>query len=403
MTKKNILFVDDEPQILEGLRHRLRRQRRKWKMGFVGGGHEALERLREEPIDVIVTDMRMPQMDGAELLKRVQEEFPGIVRLVLSGHAELETAMRAVPVAHQFLNKPCDAGLLENVVERACSLHALVNDEIVRDTIGKIETLPSMPAVYNRLMAALAAEKTSLQDVTQILEQDMALCAKLLQIANSAFFRLPRTITRIEEAVSYLGFNTIKQVVLAAEVFGEDESTTVGGLSLEALQKHSLLVASIASSMFDDMQLREDAFVAALLHDIGVLLLIHELPDHLTGVLDDVRATGEPMFAVEEKMAGVTHAEVGAYLLGLWGLPYPVIEAVANHHAPGRVDQQTFGVLAAVHVADNLANEILPTAMCVAGNADSQLDEALLAELGVADKLDQWRELAEEQAAASAD
>lgn len=148
---KHILFVDDEPMILEGLQNMLRRKRKKWKMVFVLGGEKAIEALEAEPFDVIVTDMRMPGMDGATLLKEVQRKYKKTVRIVLSGYSEMESALRAVPVAHQFLSKPCKAELLDSVIERACHLQDLVDDETLVKTIGKIETLPPLPRMYTAL------------------------------------------------------------------------------------------------------------------------------------------------------------------------------------------------------------------------------------------------------------
>jgi putative nucleotidyltransferase with HDIG domain len=340
-------------------------------------------------------------MDGATLLKKVQEAHPDVVRIVLSGHSELEASLRAVPVAHQFLTKPCEAGLLENVVERACNLQALVSDEVVRRIVGKIEKLPSLPRVYSQLMSALADERTSNRDVAAILKQDMAMCAKMLQIVNSAFFRLSRSIGKIEEAVAYLGLNTVKHVALAVEVFANrDAHGNLAGLSLEALQKHSLLVAGIASSMFTQQHDKEDAFVAALLHDIGKLLLATELPDHVLRVVDTMRREGGAMHAVEQRLCGVTHAEAGAYLLGIWGLPYPMVEAVANHHVPGRVEQPAFDLLAVVHVADALANEQANPVVTGTERQSIDLDPSYLDKMGIADKLDTWRETAKECAGA---
>ncbi len=397
--KKRILFVDDEVQILKGLETRLRRQRSKWEMLFVESGQAALQVLAKEPVDVIVTDMRMPQMDGASLLKKVQDDYPQVVRIVLSGHSELESTLRAVPVAHQFLVKPCDAGLLENVVERACNLQALVNDDVVRRTVGKIDKLPSLPKVYSQIMEALADEDVSIKDVANILQQDMAMSAKILQIVNSAFFRLSRPIAKIEDAVSYLGFNTIKQVVLAVEIFGKGEDKTeFTDLSLEALQRHSLLVAGIASNMFDDKRKKDDAFVAALLHDIGKLLLAMELPEHMEKIAAALRAYGGTMHDVEKSLYGITHAEVGAYLLGLWGIPYPIVEAVANHHEPDRVEQQGFDILAAVHVADALACEQTGPVIKGAGPHCIELDSSYLDSMAIGDSIDTWRKMAKERA-----
>ena len=310
--KKRIIFVDDEPSILEGLRNRLRRQRRVWEMSFVGSGREALQALSDEPFDVIVSDMRMPEMDGATLLASVQAKYPSVARIVLSGHSELESALRAVPVAHQFLTKPCDAGVLENVVERACRLQTLISDETVRNIVGKIEKLPPVPRVYTQLTAALTNEDTTVDEVCEILKQDMAICAKVLQVVNSAFFRLARTVTAIEEAVTYLGFNSIKQVALAAEVFQHNTAQRTP-IPLETLQNHAMLVASLASSFFTAKQQKDDAFVVGLLHDIGKLVLVVELPDHMDKVLSEMKCQNCSMYSAEMFVSGVTHAEVGGF------------------------------------------------------------------------------------------
>jgi HD-like signal output (HDOD) protein/CheY-like chemotaxis protein len=390
--KRRILFVDDEPQILEGLRHRLHRQCKQWDMLFASSGIVALEVLTREPIDVIVTDMRMPHMDGATLLKKVQESYPSVVRIVLSGHAELETALRAVPVAHQFLSKPCDPGVIENVVERACRLQSLVTEEVVKQVVGKIEKLPSLPRVYAQLVSALSNESTSTNDVAKILKQDMAICAKTLQVVNSAFFRLPRPIGKIEEAVQYLGLTTVKHITLAVEVFnlGSGRSQHPDGFSIDALQRHSLLVGEVAAGLFLDKHEKEDAFVVGLLHDIGRLLIGVELSEQQAAIVREMQATNCTMTAAEEKVLRVTHAEIGGYLLGLWGLPYTIIEAVANHHDPSRVDSGKFDMLAAVHVANALVHEVS------SGQAKSEtvaaLDTTYLDKLGVMDKIDGWRE-----------
>jgi putative nucleotidyltransferase with HDIG domain len=396
-----ILFVDDEQNILDGLRHRLHRQRKKWHMLFAQSGAAALDLLEREPIDVIVSDMRMPTMDGATLLKKVQERYPRVVRIVLSGHAEMETALRAVPVAHQFLSKPCEPGVIESVVERACSLQALINEDVVKKTVGKVESLPALPRVYSQLMTILAKETASADEVAKILKQDMAMCAKVLQIVNSAFFGLARSVSKVEEAVTYLGFNTIKQVVLAVEVFQVSAARAPARLSLDALQRHAMLVATFAPAFFTDTKQREDAFVAGLLHDIGKLLLAVEIPEHFVKVFADMDGTRCPMHVAEQRAWGVTHAEVGAYLLGLWGLPYSVIEAVANHHCPQRVDSGEFGILAATHIADGLVNDELSALSPNRERQGGSLDIAYLEKLGLADKLEDWRGLVHQHVSAN--
>jgi putative nucleotidyltransferase with HDIG domain len=392
--KRRVLFVDDEPSVLAGLQRRLRKQRAKWDMEFVDGGEKALAVMAGAATDVIVSDMRMPGMDGVALLQRVQREHPHVVRIVLSGHAEMEAAMRAVQVAHQFLSKPSETGVIEAVVERACALQDIVNDNAVKQIVGSIETLPALPKVYARLMQVIADPNASLSNVAAVLQQDMAMSAKILQLVNSAFFRLARTITKIEEAVAYLGFTTIKQVALAVEVFQEAPG---GGhaAAVAELQRHSLLSAAVAAKLVAAQELRDDAFVAALLHDIGKLLLFAELPEKIEEAARAASAEGCAMHEAESRVIGVSHAEVGGYLLGLWGLPYPIVEAVTHHHAPSRVASSTLDLVPAIHIADALAHHAL------ADNPDSvlALSPTYLEELGVAGEIHGWQQLALEAVA----
>lgn len=394
---KRILFVDDEPAILKGLERLLRPMRDQWEMAFVESGEAAVSQLEQTPCDVIVTDMGMPGMDGAVLLQRVQERFPQVVRIVLSGRSDLEASMRAVPVAHQFLAKPCDPGNLKEVVERAANLQALLRKEMIRKIVGTLRDLPSRPAVYAALLAAIANPSSSLAGIATIMEQDQALLAKVLQLVNSAFFGLARRITSIRQAVSYLGLNTLKNLALSVEVFrafaGERQFP---GFSLEALQRHVLLTATIAKRLLTEPREAEDALVAGMLHDIGLLILAVRLPEHFTRVLERAVVEEQPLYAVEEEENGFTHAEIGAYLLGLWGLPYPVVEAVACHHVPQRVGAKRFDVLSAVYVADCLANEHAPAVE--PDHACRELDLGYLDALGVSDRIAAWRELASSQA-----
>lgn len=395
--KKRILFVDDEPQILEGLQSVLRKQRNRWDMSFSSSGKEALSWMAETEYDVIITDMRMPEMDGATLLKNVKEQHPNVIRIVLSGHSELETAMRAVPVSHQFLSKPCHPGNLENVIERACDLQALINDQQVRRMVSKIDQLPSIPQVYSQLITALTNERITAREVSDILQQDQAICAKLMQLVNSGFFGLSRHIAKIEEAVIYLGFNTVKQLALAVGVF--QSTTHLSGFerqTMEGLQQHSMQVGGLAGNFFQDKQQKEDAFIAGLLHDIGKLVMVIAIPEHLKHVAETMQATGESMHAIENRLSGATHAEIGGFLLGLWGLPYPIVEAVANHHVPGRVKQDSFDVLSAVYVANILVRD-----QAHAGRRidEIEIDRKYLETIGVMDKLESWRELARKEIA----
>ncbi len=387
---KRILFVDDEPQILEGLQNLLRRQRSKWEMVFALGGEKALEILEQGPFDVIVTDMRMPGVDGSDLLKIVQEKYTNTVRIVLSGYTELQASLRAIPVAHQFLTKPCKPAELENVVERACSLQTLIDDDALQKTIGKIDTLPPLPRMYAALTKALADPDTGADTVAKILEKDMAMCAKLLQLVNSSFFVSAKQITSVQFAVVRLGFQIVKNLVLSLEVFKSNGPIQIEGFSAENLQQHALLVANVAKQLCSDPQQSEDAFMAAMLHDIGTLIMAMELPNKLKDAIKLSEEEGIALHTAEEKLFGVTHAEIGAYLLGAWGLPYPIVEAVANHHRPTRVLSHGFCPLSAVYIAECLIED-----QEAEEETPSSLDLGYLQELGVSDQIEGWRKITE--------
>jgi HD-like signal output (HDOD) protein len=380
-----VLFVDDEPAVLEGLENRLRKLRRKWRMVFAPGADQALAELNRRDFDVIITDMRMPGMDGAALLRRVRAEYPHVVRIVLSGQTGKEGLVRALPVAHRFLAKPCDAATLEAAVERAHVLQALLSDSKVRQVVSGIERLPTLPRLYQALTDALERPDADLQDAADILEQDLSMTARLLQIVNSAFFGLTRRMTTVRDATAYLGLNAVRSLVLSVELFAAlDCGRTVKGFSLSTLQGCSLRAAHIATRLLDDEDEAKTAFSAAMLHDLGTLVLATSLPEFYEPALALSQDEGIPLHEAERRVNGFTHADVGASLLAVWGLPYPIIEAVAFHHHPGRAGESTFGVVGAVHVADRLAGPHSDE------GAIAELDTDYLQSVGVMGRLAEW-------------
>jgi len=357
-TLKRILFVDDDPNVLTGLRNVLRTKRREWDMVFAIGPDEALAKVAEGPFDVVVSDMRMPRMDGATLLAKIKQLQPQAVRMILSGQTELESVMKSVFIAHMFLSKPCDPALLQQVVDRACRLQAILNSDELRASAGKVEMLPAAPKTYVALNEALMAANCSVAVVARIIEHDVGLCAKLLQLVNSAFFGLPRRISSLGETVTYLGIVTIKNLALALETF----STAAGGSGLSeaallALQNHSLLTGQIARQIeAKDPKKAEEAFLAGVLHEVGWLVKVKDPP---------------PVKPVDRTL-------LGAYLLGLWGLPHPIMEAVAYHKEPRLLAHSTAELVDIIYVADHLAYE-----MGGSQTAEQKLDLAYLAGIGI--------------------
>jgi HD-like signal output (HDOD) protein len=394
---KRILFVDDEANILDGLRRMLHSQRKEWKMVFASSGKEALKLAEEAPFDVIVTDMRMPGMSGDEVLRRFHDRHPQTVRFVLSGHAELEGVMRAVSIAHQFLSKPCDADTLRDTVTRALELKNLLDDERAQEIIGEMDALPSQPATYTAIVQALADPEVEIPVVSKIIESDLAMSAKLLQLVNSAFFGLRQNMAEISQATRFLGLNLIRDLALSVEVFRPPvDATNALTEFLARLQNRSMWIASVAGNMFQDKRQANEAFTAGMLHDIGVLVMATRLPDRFAEVLELSRQSERPLHVVERELYGVSHAEVGAYLLGVWGLPFSIIEAAAYHHHPSDLPQETFNVLTAVHVASALVEAKSDSSDELPGPC-AQIDLSYLEALGVRERLGEWEALVGEQ------
>jgi HD-like signal output (HDOD) protein len=395
---KRIMFVDDEPNVLEGLRGLLRKQRKEWEMTFVGGGEEALREMLSAHYDVIVSDMRMPGMDGATLLRKVQTDYPHVVRIVLSGQTEQEVSRRMVHVAHQFMSKPCEGKDLQQCIERACKLQALLEHPALRQAVGQIGQLPVKPSIYSRLIQVLEDPSSSVADAAAVIEKDMGTSAKLLQVVNSAFFGLSRRVADIKTAVSYLGLEMVKMLALSVEMRQSQAGVKpCPGFSLDAATEHGFLAARIARRMLSDKVRAQDAFSAAMLADAGALVLLSRLPEEFSRIVKKVHETGRTIHEVEVELLGVSHAEIGAYLLGIWGLPYGIVEAVAYCHAPARAGSGTFDAVTAVHVAKALVEEVMPPNRNSHVGSGITLDTAYLQTLGIQDQLPAWRQMAKQE------
>jgi len=390
---KRILFVDDEVSILDGLRRMLRPMRTEWEMAFAPGGEAALTLLEAAPFDVIVTDMRMPGMDGASLLEIVREKYPGMLRIILSGYTELQASLRAVPVAHQFLLKPCDPDMLRNGIARATSLGAVLDSRMLTSLVGALRDLPALPRVSTELKQILTHPNVTIERIVQVVEQDVAVSAKLLQLVNSAFFGLARDVTDLKTAVSCLGIAVLHDLVLTLEVFRSFRPNEfVSEEYLETFHQHAQLTARIAAAIAQQEHSPASVVLAALLHDVGKLVIAERTPQHFARALAQAEHEGRPLFEVEEKLTQISHAEVGAYLLSLWGLPYAVVEAVAHHHHPQRVPQKGLDSIAIVYIANLLAAE--RSHRDWGTPAPPPFDSDYLQRCGAAGRLDEWRKLA---------
>jgi HD-like signal output (HDOD) protein len=391
---KRILFVDDEPRVLDGLRRMLRPMSKEWEMAFAQSGPEALDTLAERSFDVVVSDMRMPGMDGGQLLTEVMRRHPETVRIVLSGHSDKQMILRSVGPAHQYLAKPCDPELLKLVIARAYALRDVLSEVALREAISQIESLPSLPQLYVELVNELQSPDASVKKVGEIIRKDVGMTAKVLQLVNSAFFGLRRHVSDPAQAAGLLGLDTIQALVLSVQAFSQFDDAGAAGLCLDTLWNHSMATGALARDICaaEGSEARESdhALMAGLLHDAGKLILAANLPERYRQVITLMRDAPVAQWEAERQVFGTTHAEVGAYLLGLWGLPNPIVEALAFHHRPSECMETSFAPLTAVHVADAVEHE---AHAAMDGRDVSRLDTDYLERIGLAERLPAWREL----------
>ncbi|NJC74267.1 HDOD domain-containing protein [Planosporangium thailandense] len=387
MTQARVLFVDDEPRILDGLRRSLRSKRGEWDMSFVTSGAEALDLLAESPYDVVVSDMRMPGMDGAELLTHVSQRHPEVARVVLSGHTEREAAIRVAVAGHRFLTKPSDTESVIAVIDQLTFRTSTMHGVETRRLAGAVRSLPTLPAHIERLTALSGAADVEFADVAAVASRDIGITAKLLQLSNSAFFGARARVTSVDSAISALGLPTIHALVNAGQLLWSAEQWGPAvERDLDVIWRHAVATAHLVGAMASPAN-RPYAQAAAMLQDVGRLVRLTA-----TGMIPnqavDLSATD---------CQGVSCREVGVELLHLWGLPYPIVAAVAERDLEHRPPSSGLGVTAAVRAAHLLIQQTEARQPGVDAH-DDELAE-LLNHLQLTAQPTDWRRLADEAAA----
>jgi len=327
-----VVFVDDEPNVLDGLRRTTRRFRTTWDTHFADSGPAALEVIAGLPrVDVLVTDMRMPGMDGAELLSHVRDRWPTVARIILSGQSDHDAVFRAIGPAHQYLAKPCDVDALAAVIGRldAGSCPAVVDP--VRTLIGRVDRLPALPEQYQRLTEQLGSPTARLADIAAVIADDIALTAEVLRVVNSAFFGLYGTVHSVESAVSLLGIDVVRGIVLGSKLFDVPGGRS-GWLDLRALGTRSRSVASAARGtalrLGAEHTAAAAAFLAGMVSEIGLLVMAQiETGSDFAG---EINRGGAVDLDDERRHFGGDRFQVGAHLLGLWGFDEVVVQAVCG-------------------------------------------------------------------------
>jgi len=407
--KKRILFVDDDASILDGLRRILRPMAAQWKMAFVTSARDALASMNKEPYDIIVSDIRMPVMNGVKLLEQVRAKFPNTIRFALSGYADRQLVNKSVRCAHEFLTKPCDPNILKEAITKACMLHNKLYSEKVTKIVSNLKSLPAMPATYQKVIDLISSPNSSLRQVGKVVAADIGMSAKILQVVNSAYYGLRSRIVDPVHAVVYLGLKAVQALVLTSGIFSKLEQEKVERFAVGALQDHCLRVGGLARAICQschmDKKDLDDAMMAGILHDAGKIILITKMPDILSQAIELSRREQKPLYQAEQQLTEVTHAEMGGYLMGLWDLPNNIVEVATFHHAPRDLFCKDFSVAAAVHIADAIDHELC----CGLGDGVSvPIDMDYIDQLGLLEKIQRWRRmhlpiLAEENEYALAD
>lgn len=391
--KKRVLFVDDDAQALSALKLLVDPMAREWDMTFAEGGAEALARMEKKVFDVVVTDLRMPEVDGRQVLLRALELHPAAVRVAFSAPGDRDLLAQSIGVIHQALPKTCSLDDLIAMVGNAFRLGSRVVDEDLRWAIGRIDHLPTVPHLYQELREALEGEEVTVKIVGDIIRKDVGMTAKILNLVNSAFFGLRRTVESPQEAVAFLGTETIQALVLAHGLFEEVGTLETESLELEDVWRHSLSVAQGARALAAmeglPRALKAEAFMGGMLHDVGILVLAKNFPERYDRVVASCTAGNLPIYTAEMREFGVGHTEVGAYLLGLWGVQPAVLRDVSLHHAPHLLRATSFNPVLAIHLADDLCGAQGHHTLF----ERSELDEVALSTLGIRDHMGGWRKV----------
>ncbi len=393
--KRTILFVEEQPQARRELEQSLGPLAGTFEMTFVGSASDALERIEQQAFDAVVTDLRLALINGAQLLNEVMQRQPKVLRFVLSDLSDRQATMKCVGTAHQFISKPCDPQVLAAALERALAYESWLPGEKVRSLLAQLHKLPSPPQLYFEVVKALQSPDASLETVGALIARDPAMTAKILQLVNSAVFGLKRTVASPAEAVMYLGIDTTKSVILLAHSFSYFDQVKDADFSVENLWRHSIRTGNFARWIAGlerlDKERVEESYTAGMLHDLGKLALAANLPQQYSEAAMLAASRNVPLWEAEEEVLGANHAELGASMLAIWGLPVAIIEAVALHHHPARFLSQAFCPLTAVHAANAIEHAES------SGANNLPVDADYLAQLGLDQRLPIWWEHCRQQ------
>ncbi|MGB9852155.1 MAG: HDOD domain-containing protein [Candidatus Kapaibacteriota bacterium] len=354
--KTGILFLSDETTIKEIIRNVVPLQD-DFDIFFAESGEKGLQILANNKIDIFFGSPNITLPSGSNIFYEIKRVFPETIRFALVSNLESPSVAQLSQYVHQFVQPPYTLENLKERIERTSSLQKTLKNENIKELVQNITALPSLPELYIQIEQEVARPDFSLSKIGNLIAKDPNLTAKILQIVNSAYFGLQREITNINFALTYLGVNVIKSLIFYIHLFSNFKVTPENRKYLEQFWKHSLIVASntyhLAEKHLTSKSEIDSAYTAGVLHDVGkfVLLNTYTYPQDVM-LLAEQKAMDN--LEAENEIYQCTHAEIGAYLLGLWGFPITIVEAVAYHHQPSKLKKSSLNFSTILHIADFL-------------------------------------------------
>jgi HD-like signal output (HDOD) protein len=361
--KRRIYIVDDQPQVLETAMALVTAVMPEAVVAGFGDPFKALEAIKANPPDLILSDQRMPGMQGSRLLEEARIAAPGTLRIMMSGHVSLDK-LTSITSAHQYVAKPFDVAQLKKMLERTFAARDRVQDKQLQTVVTSLRSLPSLPQVHHVLLTELENNNGASSVIGHTVARDAGLSAKVLQLANSPLFGRDYVVSSPVEAVLCLGTSMIAAIVLAQTLFKHYHASSHPEFSLERVWSHSWKTAALAQCYCREQglprQTQEEVFLAGLLHETGRLILMDNFPDQYQAACDAARKSHSPLESRLHEVFQAAPCEIAAYLLDLWGMPDSVVAAVSVLEKPEKEKTSKFTAASALYIADQLASRETP-------------------------------------------
>ena len=358
---KKILLVDDDQNVLQSFKRAFHSMHSEWKIVLSDSGKSAFELIQtDDSFDLIISDLRMNGLNGIDLLKKVKEASPDTIRFSLTGSTERSLLIEAASVSHRLISKPCEGEKLIAFIRNSLLLREKLQNPEVRKKLCKLGVIPSLPKFYQEFCKEIQSPDASVAKLGTIIEKDIGMTAKVLQLVNSAFFGFRKKVTNPVHAGILIGINGMRDFVIVAgffHAFGKNDFPKT--LDIEGIWQHSLLTADRARKIAASEGLSQDdidtSYTAGLLHDLGIIALAATNRADYEKVIALAQNENLPLHQAEKRVLAVDHATVGGFILDLWGLPHAISEIVTFHCSPPCDPSLKSTPLSIVYAADMLA------------------------------------------------